>query len=134
MKLLGYIDGASRGNPGESGIGVILKDRDGNTILCHCENVGTATNNVAEYLALLACVEKSAGIDCKELMVYSDSELLVNQMNRRYKVRDKMLQKYFIRVFNAIQKSRIKFGIKHIPRSLNAEADKLANEGIARGK
>ena len=134
MKLVGYIDGSSRGNPGQSGIGVVLKNAEGNTVLRYSRHVGAVTNNVAEYLALLVCVEKSVAAGCKELMVFSDSELLVNQMNRKFKVRDKLLQRYFIRVFNVIQKSGIKLAIKHIPRSLNAEADRLANEGIAKVK
>jgi ribonuclease HI len=133
MRLLAYIDGASRGNPGESGIGVILKDENGNTVLRHCEHVGTVTNNIAEYLALLACIEKAAQMNSRELIVHSDSELLVKQIKRKYKVRDRTLQRYFIRVFNAVQKSRLKFNIVYIPRGQNKQADALANEGIEKG-
>jgi len=132
MRLLAYIDGASRGNPGDSGIGIILKDESGNTILRHYEYVGKVTNNIAEYLALIVCIEKASQLKFRELIVHSDSELLVKQMNRKYKVRDRKLQRYFIRIFNALQRSKMKFTIKYIPRSLNMEADKLANKGIQR--
>ncbi len=134
MRLLAYIDGASRGNPGDGGIGVILKNEHGNTILRHCEYVGTVTNNIAEYHALLVCIEKATQVNPRELIVHSDSELLVKQIKRKYKVRDRTLQRYFIRVFNALQRSKLKFNIVYIPRSQNKQADKLANEGIEKGK
>ena len=95
--------------------------------------LGTATNNVAEYTALLHCVEAvklSETLHCSELVVYTDSELMARQMNGEYKVKDAGLKVLFQKVKIALANATFKFSIRHIPRSLNKEADALANEAI----
>jgi ribonuclease HI len=98
MTIYAHCDGASRGNPGESGIGIIFRDEQGNVIYSGSGYIGKATNNVAEYEALIACLEKTIQLHCKKLIVHSDSELMVRQLQGTYKVKNKHLQKYFLRV------------------------------------
>jgi ribonuclease HI len=130
MTIYAYTDGASRGNPGESGIGIILKDDKGTVLFSGGGYIGKATNNVAEYQALLACLKKVASLPCKKLIVHSDSELMVRQLLGTYRVKDKKLQEYFLAASRYIKTAPYEFSIKHIERSLNSDADKLANAGI----
>ena len=137
MTLYGFTDGAARGNPGHGGIGVILKDKNGKVIAREKRYLGKVTNNVAEYSALLACLHKVEGlltaheaISCSRLVVHSDSELMVRQINGEYKVKDKTLKEFFARVQSLLHDARFEFIIKHIPRAQNREADALANESI----
>ncbi len=137
MIIHAFTDGASRGNPGHGGIGVILKDETGTVILEEKKYLGKVTNNVAEYSALLACLEKvhmliaeQKGFTCSKLVVYSDSELMVRQLNGVYKIKDRALKKFFGHVQKALRSARFEFSIKHIPREKNREADALANESI----
>jgi ribonuclease HI len=130
MTILAYTDGASRGNPGESGVGVILKDEFGNVIKSHFGYIGQATNNIAEYTALAACLKLVKGIECDNLVVHSDSELMVRQLNGQYKVKDKGLKEHFLKIQKILTSSPFKFAIKHVPRDENHEADQLANRGI----
>jgi ribonuclease HI len=130
MKLVAFTDGASRGNPGESGIGILLKSTDGSVVRSLNGCIGVTTNNVAEYTALLACLHAVFELNCTELAVHSDSELMVRQMNGQYKVKDADLKILHKKATNLIARSRIRFSISHIDRSKNAEADQLANEAI----
>jgi ribonuclease HI len=133
MKLIAFTDGASRGNPGEAAIGIVIKSEDNVTIKTHKQYLGKATNNVAEYTALLRCVEiikNSETLHCTELVVHADSELMARQMNGEYKVKDAGLKVLFQKVKIALATAQFKFSIRHIPRSLNKEADALANEAI----
>jgi ribonuclease HI len=133
MKLIAFTDGASRGNPGEAAIGIVIKSEDYATIETHKKYLGTATNNVAEYTALLLCVEtikNSETLRCTELVINTDSELMTRQMNGEYKVKDAGLKVLFQKVKIALDSAPFKFSIRHIPRSLNKEADALANEAI----
>ncbi len=132
MRLTAHIDGAARGNPGLSGIGVIVFDESGSCVLEHAEFLGTATNNMAEYTALLRCLnavqEKFPA--CSELNIRSDSELLVKQLNGNYRVRDSKLQKYFHEANRIMQNASWKCVVEHVPREKNKDADRLANRGI----
>lgn len=130
MTILGYTDGASRGNPGDSGVGIVLKDELGNVIASQYGYIGKATNNVAEYTALAACLKLVRTTECSRLIVHSDSELMVRQLNGQYKVKDAGLKKHFQSVQNILKESPFQFIIKHIPRGNNLEADELANRGI----
>ena len=143
-----YIDGASRGNPGESGIGIVLRDAKGNTVFSGSGYLGKGTNNEAEYNALLACLKKIKSIladraqpeqlgeraDAKskieKVIVYSDSELLVNQMKGSYKVKDERLKKLFRRAIRLIQSLPVKVELHVVAREQNQDADMLANYGI----
>jgi ribonuclease HI len=130
MTILAYTDGASRGNPGESGVGIVLKDELGNLIESHFGYIGQATNNIAEYSALAVCLKLVKKIECDHLVVHSDSELMVRQLNGQYKVKDKGLKKHFLNIQKMLTESKFHFTIKHVPREENSEADKLANRGI----
>src|ERR671921_319743 len=111
------IDGASRGNPGLSAIGIIVKDKE-ITIIEHSEYIGIKTNNQSEYEALRRALEICNEID-SELTILSDSELLINQRNLKYRIRNQELKIIFEKIL-----------YKHIPRERNNFADKLANKAI----
>jgi ribonuclease HI len=130
MTILAYTDGASRGNPGESGVGIVLKDELGNIIASQYGYIGKTTNNVAEYTALAACLKLAQTTECSQLVVHSDSELMVRQLNGQYKVKDAGLKKHFRHIQNILGASPFQFKIRHIPREKNQEADELANRGI----
>jgi ribonuclease HI len=130
MTILAYTDGASRGNPGESGVGIVLKDELGNVIASQYGYIGIATNNIAEYTALAACLRLVQTTQCSQLVVHSDSELIVRQLNGLYKVKDAELKKHFQKIQNIIVAAPFQFKIRHVPREENREADELANRGI----
>ena len=130
MTILAYTDGASRGNPGESGVGIVLKDERGQVIASQYGYIGQATNNIAEYTALAACLKLVQTTECSRLVVHSDSELMVRQLNGQYKVKDAGLKKQFLHIQNIIEASPFEFAIRHVPREKNREADELANRGI----
>lgn len=124
-----HIDGASRGNPGPAGVGVLFLGPDGAVVERLHRGIGEATNNVAEYAALLLALERATAMGVQDLEAYSDSELLVRQLQGRYRVKHPTL-----RSLHATARERIagfhRFAIHHVPRELNAEADALANRGI----
>jgi ribonuclease HI len=124
-----HIDGASRGNPGPAGIGVLFLAPDGTPVERLHRGIGTATNNVAEYSALIFALERAAAMGVKDLEVYSDSELLVRQLEGRYQVKHPALRPLYATARDRIATFR-HFAIHHVPRELNAEADALANAGI----
>jgi len=130
MTLNAYTDGASRGNPGESGIGMVVRDEQGSLLFTASGYIGIATNNLAEYAALLALLKKVKRIKCTRLIVYSDSELMVRQINGEYKVKNEQLGKCRQQIRRILEKKPFEFMIKHIPREMNLEADRLANAGI----
>jgi len=130
MTLIANTDGASRGNPGESGIGVILRDDRGAVVYSGSGYIGRTTNNVAEYRALLACLKKATALRCSRLIVHSDSELIVRQMRGEYRVRDKNLQHHFAEAKRLIAVAPFEFEIVHVERERNHDADMLANAGI----
>ena len=130
MTIYAHCDGASRGNPGESGIGIILRDEKGALMYSGGGYIGKATNNIAEYEALIACVTKARQLRCEKLIVRSDSQLMVRQLRGEYKVKDKQLQKYFRKVNELIRTGEFEFEIIHVEREQNHDADMLANAGI----
>ncbi|MGN6349233.1 MAG: ribonuclease HI family protein [Candidatus Nitrosocosmicus sp.] len=121
------IDGASRGNPGLSAIGVIVKYNN-KVLMEHSEFVGIRTNNQAEYEALRRALEICIKLD-SELTIFSDSELLVNQRNVKYKIRNQHL-KVISREIASLEKNFEKVEYKHIPREKNSKADRLANKAL----
>jgi ribonuclease HI len=130
MTIHAWTDGAARGNPGESGIGVILRDDAGNDLYSFGGFLGTATNNVAEYRALLHCLEKAAGFTCESMVVHSDSQLMVRQMLGQYKVKDKKLAVLHREAKRLVQALPFTVTFVHVERELNRDADLLANAGI----
>jgi len=121
------IDGASRGNPGLSAIGIIIKQNE-KILIEHSEFLGVRTNNQAEYEALRRALEICNTLD-KELTVFSDSELLVNQRNAKYKIRNQNL-KMISREISNLEKNFDKIQYRRIPREKNNKADKLANMAL----
>jgi ribonuclease HI len=121
------IDGASRGNPGPAGIGIVFT-RDNMIITDHREFIGKKTNNQAEYVALKKALQIASAFD-NELTILSDSQLIVNQRNNMYKVRSKQLKIIFREISN-IERRFKKVIYKHIPREKNEHADLLANQAI----
>lgn len=122
-----HIDGASRGNPGYSAIGIMIKDEE-KIITEYGEYVGVKTNNQAEYLALRKALEICTNL-AKEVNILSDSELLINQRNQKYKVRNQEL-KILSREIAILEKNYERITYKHIPRSKNSRADFLANRAL----
>lgn len=122
-----FIDGSSLGNPGPGGAGVVLKDAEGKVIKKAGYALGKTTNNVAEYSACLIGLWEAKAHGARELTVYSDSELLVRQMNGLYKVKDENL-KVLNSLAKIFAKGFQKVTFHHIPREKNELADSLAND------
>jgi len=129
MKCKIYTDGGARGNPGPGGIGVVIKYND--KILEFSEYIGHLTNNQAEYKAVILALEEAKKINIKEIDFYLDSELVVNQLNRKYKIKNQELSFLFIKVWN-LSSNFEKITYTHIPREQNKEADRLVNQAINR--
>ncbi len=130
-KLIIHTDGLSKGNPGPGAIGATLKDTKGKNVAVISQAIGVTTNNVAEYKALIAALEKALKLGAKEIEIRSDSELMVRQVAGRYKIKSPLLAPLFLHVGKLLSNFTI-VKIVHVPRELNAEADKLANAAIKR--
>ncbi len=124
-------DGAARGNPGPGGVGIVISDQTGRVLEEAGEYIGEATNNVAEYKGLILGLDKAARFRAKEAKVFLDSELLVNQLNGTYKVKNAGLKGLYARAQELLSRYERVF-VGHVPRAENAEADRLANEAIDR--
>jgi ribonuclease HI len=125
-KVIVYADGAARGNPGPAAIGATVKDEDGRIVARISQRIGTTTNNQAEYRAIIAALEKAIRLGAKRVVVKSDSELVVKQINGKYRVKKATLKPLYQRV-KQLQGLLEGFTIAHIPRQQNIEADNLAN-------
>ena len=123
-----YIDGAARGNPGESGIGVLIKESDRNRREIK-KYLGTKTNNQAEYTALITALESAQDLRDKPIRVFTDSMLVANQINGLWKVKHSEIIPLNNRAKELFKKYS-NITIEHIPREQNSEADRLANQSI----
>ena len=130
-EIVAHIDGASRGNPGPAAYGVVLRRPDGRLLGELKKYVGRTTNNVAEYYALIAALDYARAHGIRKLRVRSDSELLVRQMQGRYKVKSPDLRPLHERA-RRLSQGLAHFSIEHVPREQNREADRLANEALDR--
>jgi len=130
-KIVAYIDGASRGNPGPAAAAFVLKDSVGNKVQAKAFFLGHATNNVAEYAALVRALEaiKQLAPDCAEVAVFSDSELLVKQVNGEYKVKSEQIRSLFQQAVDLLADFE-SWKIQHIMRDKNKESDKLVNQAL----
>jgi ribonuclease HI len=128
-KLIIYTDGAARGNPGPAAIGVVLKDDKGNVVGTISRRLSPTTNNQAEYQAIIAGLEKAIGLGVKSVLVKSDSELVVNQINGRFKIKNTALRPLYQKVVQ-LTGSLKNFSITYIPREQNRQADALANKAL----
>ena len=133
MKLTIYTDGGARGNPGPAAIGVVIKNEAGKNLAAYGEYIGTETNNTAEYRAILSALQKAFALGGEVIECFMDSLLVVEQMNRNWKVKEPHLQKLFVQTWNAAAKFK-KVSFKHIRREKNKEADAMVNKALdARG-
>lgn len=126
-RLIFYIDGASQGNPGPSGIGVVVCDKDGQILENISEYIGENTNNIAEYSALVYALKEGLLKKASSITINTDSELLVKQLNGEYKVKDRKI-KYFFNQVQRLLKGFKEVQINHISREKNKGADKLATK------
>lgn len=124
-----FTDGGARGNPGPAGTGVVIKDAEGKILAAFGEYLGETTNNQAEYRAMVAALERAKALGATEVDAYADSELLVKQLHREYKVKNAGLAPLFVRAWNLAQSFRL-CTFRHIPRERNREADALVNAAI----
>lgn len=123
-----YFDGASRGNPGEAAVGWVLVG-DGGIIAEDGQTIGKATNNQAEYDALLAGLEAAAAFGVETLTVHGDSELIIKQLTGEYQTRNPELKKRRVEVHELLQQFA-SWELSHVPREINDRADRLANEAL----
>lgn len=135
MKYVIYTDGGSRGNPGPAAVGVVIANEQGETIKKYGEAIGEATNNEAEYQAVIFALKKVKQLFGKaktkqtQLEIKMDSELVVSQLNHQFKISEPRIQQLFLQVWNLmLDFGPIKFTA--IPREQNKEADKLANQAL----
>ncbi|MDX6424126.1 MAG: ribonuclease / adenosylcobalamin/alpha-ribazole phosphatase [Gaiellaceae bacterium] len=129
MKATLFTDGGARGNPGPAAYGYVLEADDGTVLAAHGERIGVATNNVAEYRALIAGLEKALELGLEEVGVVSDSELLVKQMTGEYRVKNEALQK----LNNEAERVARRIGdvsYTAVRREHNELADRLVNEAL----
>lgn len=131
-KLIIYTDGGARGNPGPAGIGAVLYNENKEVVAEISEYLGETTNNQAEYRAVLAAIKKATELKANELEFYLDSELVVKQLKREYKVKNADLAPLFLQIYNQSLSFK-KISFTHIRRELNTVADKLANEAMDKG-
>lgn len=131
LRLIVYIDGASRGNPGRAGAGVRVMDGEGRGVAELSRYIGCKTNNQAEYWALLLGVREAKRLGGGSVRVLTDSELIARQVKGIYRVKDLSLRSLYSKVVHEL-KGFSSFEIESIPREENREADRLANEAIQR--
>lgn len=130
-KLIVNVDGGARGNPGPAAIGAVVQSAAGEMLAERGERIGVATNNVAEYRALLLGIELAAAQGASEVELVGDSELIVRQVRGEYKVKDATMRQLHAEVKRALQ-SFEKWTIRHVRREQNAEADRLVNAALDR--
>jgi len=130
-KLKIYTDGGARGNPGPAAYGVVITDEEGKVLGKYSKYLGETTNNQAEYQAIHSALTKAKEMEARQVELFSDSELIVNQLNQKYKIKNEDLGKWFLKIWN-LKQGIGKVSFKHIPREKNKEADLLVNEELDR--
>ncbi len=128
-RLVLHLDGGARGNPGPAAIGVVIADQDGEVIDELAERIGVATNNVAEYEALLRGVARAAELGGTELELINDSELVAKQLTGAYKVKHPAMKPLYEQAQAALAGFE-RWQIRSVPRAQNADADRLVNEAL----
>ena len=128
-KIIAYVDGASRGNPGPAAAAFILFGPDGTQLQGKAFFLGEATNNVAEYTGIVKALEAAKQLGADELTLFSDSELLVKQLNGEYKVKSEQIRPLFRQAVNLLEQFK-KANVQHIMREKNKETDKLVNQSL----
>lgn len=126
------VDGGARGNPGPAAIAAVVQSPAGEVLEEHGESIGRATNNVAEYKALLLGISRAASLGAEEVELVGDSELIVKQVRGEYKVKDATMRELHAEVGRALEPFA-RWSIRHVRRELNAEADRLVNRVLDGG-
>jgi ribonuclease HI len=129
VKLVVHVDGGARGNPGPAAIGVVVSDADGVVLSEVAETIGVATNNVAEYRALLRGLERARELGADEVSIVNDSELVARQLTGVYKVKHPAMKPLYEEARGALR-SFARWDIKSVPRAQNARADALVNHAL----
>lgn len=130
MNLIARTDGGSRGNPGPSGIGVVIEDaKTGEVLEEHAKFLGHTTNNQAEYQAVVLALTRAVALGAKHMEIVADSELLIKQANGEYKVKNPDLQLRF-REMKGLEAQLDRVTYRHVRREFNKAADKLANQAM----
>jgi ribonuclease HI len=127
--LIVNVDGGARGNPGPAAVAAVVRDRDGNLLERRGELIGEATNNVAEYRAVLLGISRAAELGASEVELIGDSELVVRQLKGDYKVKDSSLRELHAQVGDALRQFDV-WSIRHVRREQNEDADLLVNETL----
>ncbi len=131
-KIIAYIDGGSRGNPGPSAAAFVLNDASGAQLEAKAFFLGRATNNVAEYTSLVKALEAATRIGSEQLSVFSDSELLVRQINGQYKVKSEQIRPLFQQAVSLLSRFN-SWKVRHVTRDKNKQADSLVNQALDAG-
>ena len=129
MKIQIYVDGSCKGNPGPSGAGVVIFNMEGEVIKEVKKNLGVMTNNMAEYHSLLVALHEANNIGALNLEIFTDSDLMANQINKRWKVKHPHIKPLHKQVMLVLSSFR-DFSITWIPRENNSHADFLSNEAL----
>ncbi len=129
MKLTVHVDGGARGNPGPAAAAAVLTGEDGQVLGDYTELLGRATNNVAEYHALLLGLAKARELGASEIEVIGDSELIAKQVSGAYKVKHEAMRALYLEVMKALREFD-SWSIRTVPRAQNAEADALVNAAL----
>ncbi len=124
-----HVDGGARGNPGPAAVGVVVSAPDGAVLDEYAERIGVATNNVAEYQALLRGVQRAAALGAREVEFVNDSELVAKQINGAYKVKHPAMKPLYDEAIAALRGFE-RWKIRSVPRAQNARADALVNEAL----
>ncbi len=128
-RLIVNVDGGARGNPGPAAVAAVIRDGEGNLLEERGEPIGKATNNVAEYRAVLLGISRAAELGATEVELIGDSELVVRQLTGEYKVKDRSLRELHAQVGDALRQFE-DWSIRHVRRDQNADADRLVNETL----
>jgi ribonuclease HI len=127
-----HVDGGARGNPGPAAIGVVITDAQGNVLARANDYIGVATNNVAEYRALMLGLERARALGARAVAVVNDSQLVARQLAGEYKVKSAGLRDLHAQALAALE-SFERWSIESVPRERNADADLLVNEALDAG-
>ena len=129
MKLIVNVDGGARGNPGPAAVGVVVRDESGGILEEVGQKIGAATNNVAEYKALILGIERAKAFGADEVELIGDSELIIKQVQGKYKVKNAGMKPLHAEATEAL-KSFDNWSVRHVKRELNSDADRLVNEAL----
>jgi len=127
MKVTIFTDGGARGNPGPAATGIVIKDEKGTVLAAYGEYLGRQTNNFAEYSAIISALKKAKELGATEVECVTDSKLVVEQLNGRWKVKEPTLQKLFVQAWNELRKFK-KGRLTHTLRAGNKAADAEVNK------